>query len=104
MKEAQKKKIEDKHMNVTIRFNIVELEDILDSLSYTIRETNWNDYKIDDLNRLNELKLSMAKIYKGVLDYKEENETEEEQPNNGVNEWYENYRDKEFKNCEVCDD
>ena len=74
MKEAQKKKIENKHMSVTIKFNMVELEDILDSLSYTIRETYWNDYKIDDLNRLNELKLSMSKIYKDVLEYKEKNE------------------------------
>ena len=96
MKEAQKKKVENKHINVTIKFNMVELEDILDSLSYTIRETNWNDYKIDDLNRLNELKLSMSKIYKDVLDYKEKNETGEE--------WYEDYKNKEFKNCEVCDD
>lgn len=96
MKEAQKKKVENKHINVTIKFNMVELEDILDSLSYTIRETNWNDYKIDDLNRLNELKLSMSKIYKDVLDYKEKNETGEE--------WYEDYKNEEFKSCEVCDD
>ena len=96
MKEAQKKKIENKHMSVTIKFNMVELEDILDYLSYTIRETNWNDYKIDDLNRLNELKLSMSKIYKDVLEYKEKNETGEE--------WYEDYKNEEFKSCEVCDD
>ena len=56
MKKSQKKKIKNKHIYITTKYNMVEIEDILDCLSYSIREINWKDHEMDDLSRLNELK------------------------------------------------
>lgn len=93
-------KIKDKDVMTTVKLNSEEILDIIQALRYALDKDAYH-YN-EDGDRARELKKQFGKMYNNALKFKKEKSKASRNPMYDImedkeDEWYENYKKKEFK-------
>ena len=106
-------KIKDKDVITTVKLNAEEILDIIQALDYLVTDS---EYGLGWKDRARGLKQQFGIMYDNAIKFRKGKEKSSDSYNETLrnpmydimedkeNEWYEDYKKKEFDNCEVCDD